>query len=149
MSLIAEARPNETSVYTYLDQSPSARAGKAADPTRKPAETSDAGWGEIIDQLIDIARLQDDWDGAGSAAPGRGVIAGANRLAQALRAKKEQAPGRVTPSVNGTICFEWHLDDGWLEIEVTSPMDAEQVWVANGVDIAEVTAIAIVSWPFR
>jgi len=49
----------------------------------------------------------------------------------------------VTASVNGTVVFEWHTAEGYHEIEVVSPIDAESRWLAKGARIAEVTAISI------
>ncbi len=101
------------------------------------------GWDSITAQIDAIGRFQDDWDGAGSPAPDPGAVVGAARLAKAMQAQDYPAPGRVTPGVNGTICFEWHTAAGYLEIEVTSAVDAEMAWVANGSAVAEVAAVAL------
>ncbi len=90
-----------------------------------------------------MGRLQNDWDGEGSEAPDRGVVAGAIKLASALRAKSTPAADRVTAGVNGTICFEWHTSDCYQEIEVTSPSDAEFRRIPHGSRTAEVIRIVI------
>ena len=133
--------PSEAAAFASLDQSPLAQAARS---TRAPAtRPDDNGWDEIINQLIDISQLGDDWDGEGSPAPDRGVVSGATKLASVLRADNKPPAGRVTASVNGTICFEWHSPEGYQEIEVESPVYAEQHWVATGAKVAEVTPIVI------
>ncbi len=144
MSTLVERRPCNTSRFTQLEQSPTAPANQAARSTRAPSGSPEDGWDEIINQLIDFSRLPDDWDGEGSAAPDRGVVAAATKLAAALRSKNEQPPDRVSASVNGTIYFEWYPSDGFLDIEVMSPVDAERRWLGHGATVAEVTPIAII-----
>ena len=101
------------------------------------------GWDSITAQIDAISRFQDDWDGAGSPAPDHGAIVGAARLAKAMQAQGYQVPGRVTPGINGTVCFEWHTPAGYLEIEVTSAAGGEMAWVANGSAVAAVAVVAL------
>jgi hypothetical protein len=143
MIFAVDALPERTSAFTRLAQS-RPTPSNASRFTRALAKAPTEGWAEILDQLDEIARLQDDWDGAGSPAPDGGVVAGARKLALTLKASEYPPPGRVTPSVNGTICFESRGADGYREIEVISPIEAEQSWVATGADLAAVTIIAIV-----
>lgn len=143
MTLAIAPRPSKTSAFTYLEQSPTASAEDATSFAYASRQPPGDGWARILDQLIDIGRLQDDWDGSGSPAPDRGVVAGATKLAVSLRLDQNDPPGRVTASVNGTICFEWHTSDGYREVEVTSPVEAEMCWVASGAATAEVRVLAI------
>ena len=76
-------------------------------------------------------------------APDPDAVAGATRLALILKAQEYSPADRVSASVNGTVVFEWHTADGYQEIEVTSPIDAESRWVAKGSRTAEVTGISI------
>ena len=101
------------------------------------------GWDSITAQIAAIGRFQDDWDGAGSPAPDHGVVVGAARLAAKMQAQDYPVPGRMTPGVNGTVCFEWYTVAGYLEIEVTSVVAAEMAWVANGSAVAELSAVAL------
>jgi hypothetical protein len=139
MSMLMPSRSCSASVYSQPSESPFAPADQATLFARAPED----GWEVVINQLIDFGRLQDDWDGAGSVAPDSGLVAGAIKLARALRAEKKPAVGRVTASVNGTVYFEWHTAEGYQEIEVTSPVDAELRWVAKGSKVAEVTRLEI------
>ena len=106
-------------------------------------EATATSWDELIDEIITIWFLPDDWDGEGSVAPDPGLVAGASKLALALKANKTPPADRVLASVNGTVYFEWHTPLGYQEIEVTSPVDAESRWVPQGSEAAEIVGIAI------
>jgi hypothetical protein len=143
MSLLAEAPSRNTSAYTQLAESPFA-----------PSETASAyvslsdlyvreAWEQLIDRLIAIRFLPEDWDGEGSVTPDPNAVAGATRLALILKAQRFLPADRVTASVNGTVVFEWYTAEGYQEIEVTSLIDAELRSVVKGARAAEVTAISI------
>ena len=93
--------------------------------------------------LRDISFLQEDWDGEGSVAPDPGAVAGATKLALALKANNDLPADRVIVSVNGTIYFEWHTPLDYQEIEITSPVDAELRRVRKGSEVTEVVSIRI------
>jgi hypothetical protein len=143
MSLLHEASPGGTTAYTRLSQSPFT----PADTVSACAFSTDfhvrEAWDQLIDRLISIRFLEDDWDGEGSVAPDPSAVAGATKLALALKAQRLLPADRVTASVNGTVVFEWHTPDGYHEIEITSPIDAESRWVAKGSRTAEITAISL------
>lgn len=88
------------------------------------------GWSSVIDELLRIRTLEDDWDGEGTEAPHPALVDGAITLAQYLQAKGDAPPDRVHASVNATVYFEWHTPLGYTEIEVVSPVEAEcrSVW---------------------
>jgi hypothetical protein len=144
MSIEVEQRPCDTSAFAYLDQSPFALADDArkysASATARPAGR---GWDQLIAELLRIYRLEDDWDGEGSMVPAPGVVVAAAILASTWQKEEFLPADRVTASVNGTIYFEWYIPDGYLEIEVTSPFDAERRWVARGATTAEVARLPI------
>jgi hypothetical protein len=95
-------------------------------------------WNELIDELLRILMLDDNWDGEGSEAPDRALVSGAIKLAQNLKASKYTPADRVIASVNGTVYFEWHTPHGYQEIEVISPLDAELRWLPEGSDMTQV-----------
>lgn len=95
-------------------------------------EASHAPWAEVIDELLRLRTLSDDWDGEGSPAPGPALVDGAISLARTLEAGGHPSPVRVIASVNGTVYFEWRSSQGYHEIEVTSADAAEFRWVAKG-----------------
>src|SRR5947209_5833746 len=88
------------------------------------ADTPAQAWAPLLDELLRLRTLPDDWDGEGTAAPDPTLVDGAITLALYLRDTSTLPADRVIASVNGTIYFEWHTLRGYLEIEVTSPVDA-------------------------
>jgi hypothetical protein len=143
MRLLAGAPPRGTTAYTHVAESPFAPAETASAYTSLSRLHVGEAWQQLMDTLISIRFLQEDWDGEGSVAPDANAVAGATKLALALKAKEYTPADRVTASVNGTVVFEWHTSEGYQEIEVTSPIDAELRWVAKGSRVAEITAISI------
>src|SRR5262249_1596214 len=76
------------------------------------------GWSQLIDELLRIRNLEDNWDGEGTEAPHPALVHGAITLAQTLEARGHPPADRAIASVNGTIYFEWHTPLGYHEIEV-------------------------------
>jgi hypothetical protein len=142
MNLLADARPRGATAYTQMTESPFVPAETPSAWSSLSAHLQKA-WEHLIDKLISIRFLDEDWDGEGSVAPDPNAVAGATKLALTLKTGECPPADRVTASVNGTVVFEWHTPEGYQEIEVTSPIDAELRWVAKGSRSAEVTAITI------
>jgi hypothetical protein len=91
------------------------------------------GWSQHIDELLDMLRMEDDWDGLGAPAPAPALVDSSLSLALLLREDKWTAPSRVVPGVTGTVLFEWQdADGGYYEIEVTRPGFAEWVRMLPG-----------------
>ena len=90
-------------------------------------------WGEVIDELLRMRRLRDDWDGEGSPSPGSDLVDSAITFAQNL-APRASPPHRVHAGVNGTIFFEWYSPSGYREIELFAPGRAESRSVAGGAE---------------
>ncbi len=100
-------------------------------------------WPQLIDEMLRILTLKDDWDGEGTEAPCRALVGGAITLAQSLQEDGFPPADRVIAGANGTIYFEWHTPLGYQEIEVTSPVDAECRWVRKGAEMTEVFSLNI------
>jgi len=100
-------------------------------------------WTPLIDELLRIRSLKDDWDGEGTEAPAPGLVHGAITLAQKFEAAEYPPADRVIASVNGTIYFEWHTPLEYQEIEVTSPVDAECRSVRKGSDETTVVSLRL------
>ena len=96
---------------------------------RRPSERE---WDARMAQLKAFRSLEHDWDGDGSLAPGPDLTDGAISLAQSLQKQGVEPPDRVVVGVNGTIFFEWHTAEGYYQLEVHSPTDAEARWVPSG-----------------
>jgi len=94
-------------------------------------------WDEVIDELLRIRILKDDWDGEGSPAPEPCIVDGAIAFAQYFVATGISPPHRAHAGVNGTIYFEWYLPQGYREVEVLAPDRAESRSILAGVESNE------------
>ena len=130
------------SAFTQTDYSLSRSPGEAGIPFGGHHATAEQNWPLLIDELLRIRILTDDWDGEGTEAPHPALVDGAITLAQYLQANNVPPAERVLAGVNGTIFFEWHTPLGYQEIEVTSPMDAECHRVWNGSNVTEVIRLS-------
>jgi len=65
------------------------------------------------------------------------LVDGAITLARQFQTNGIIPADLVIAGVNGTVLFEWHGPDGYLEVEVTAPDQAEGRWVKKGSDVAE------------
>ena len=110
-------------------------------PLREPSY-SRADWERVIDELLKIRNLQDDWDGEGGIAPLPGMVDFAIALAISDRDRGAPAPDRVHAGVNATVYFEWHSPAGYCELEILSPVDAESRSLRNGSDRTEVVRLS-------
>lgn len=90
---------------------------------------SACSWDRVIDDLLSLRQLQDDWDGQGAEAPDPAVVDSALKLALNFRASAMHPADRVVAGVNGTVFFEWFAPTQYLEIEVLAPGAAEGRWV--------------------
>jgi hypothetical protein len=93
-------------------------------------------WDELLRDVDAFRTLSNDWDGQGAEAPETGVIDGAASLARGLEADAATPADRVIAGENGTVFFEWHGPNGYVEIEVTGPGEAEGRWVPKGANKA-------------
>lgn len=66
--------------------------------------------------LEDIARLEDNWDGAGSLAPTPNIVEAARRIIRVL--SRYLPRPEITPNDNGTITMEWRELDDYASLEV-------------------------------
>jgi len=94
-------------------------------------------WKAVVDELLRLRALEDDWDGEAAVAPVAELVDGAITLAQWMKSNEWSIPDRVSAGVNGTIVFEWYTPIGYLEIEVCSTTAAEGHWIPNGSHVAE------------
>jgi hypothetical protein len=95
----------------------------------KARQTDAAGqWRPIIDQLDQIKRLQDDWDGLGAKAPESELVKTAAVLFYFWIDNRKPAPTRVVASTAGTIVIEWQgqgEDGSYMEWEIDRLAHAE------------------------
>jgi hypothetical protein len=102
-------------------------------------------WPQLIDDVLALRNLRDDWDGQGAEGPDAAVADGALKFARDFQSAQMPSADRVIAGVNGTIFFEWHGSGGYLEIEVTAPDRAEGRVVRKGSDEAEVFTLSLPS----
>src|SRR5262249_62422092 len=100
MRLLTGAAPRGTTAYTQLSESPFAPADTASACGSLSARQVHEAWEDLIDKLISIRFLEEDWDGEGSVAPDPDAVAGATKLALTLKTEKYPPADRVTASVN-------------------------------------------------
>lgn len=112
---------------------PAEEANSSVGDQRAASETM---WNDLVDDLLRLHELEDDWDGQGAEAPHPAIIDGAIRLALDSKAESYPPAAWVIAGVNDTVYFEWYFPQGYQEIEVTSPLGAEKRWVAKGSDKA-------------
>jgi hypothetical protein len=120
------------SAFTQPDRSFLSLTTEGAPVYSRAEDDLGRAWMQLIDELLRIRMLKDDWDGEGTEAPHPSLVVAAIKLAQNLAARGFPPADRVIASVNGTIYFEWHTALGYEEIEVISPLDAEYRWVPKG-----------------
>jgi hypothetical protein len=95
-------------------------------------------WSEVVDDLLAIRNLDDDWDGQGAEVPRPELVDWAISLALAMRDAGIRPADFAIAGVNGTVFFEWHSPADFQEIEVTAPYEAEVRRVRKGSDVTEV-----------
>lgn len=89
-----------------------------------PATHQRARWKQILDRLIAISKLEDNWDGEGAEAPDFEIIDSVTELL-IKHTELLPHPNRIVPSVDGAIVVEWQLDGTYLEAEVETTNLAE------------------------
>jgi hypothetical protein len=95
----------------------------------------------VAEKLESLRGLEEDWDGQGAVAPPAGVVDFALDLARRFQEEGKPHPDFAIAGVNGTVVFEWHLAEGFLQVEVTDPDRAERSWLKKGADVTEVSAL--------
>lgn len=99
-------------------------------------------WSQVMDDLLALRTLEDDWDGQGAKAPHPALVDSAIALAQYFRTIEKSPADFAVAGVNGTVVFEWHDPDEYLEVEVTAPGRAEGRRVRKGSDVTEVFTLS-------
>ncbi len=82
-------------------------------------------WDSVIDELLRMRELRDDWDGEGSVAPDKALVDDVTSYAYWRKQENEFAPARVVATVNGTICLEWYINGFFIEYEFVEPGTVE------------------------
>lgn len=96
--------------------------GAASDDMLAWGADARSGWSHIVDELLAMYAMKDDWDGLGAEAPCPSLVRSAMHLVRLLRElPANPIPSRVVPTPIGTILFEWHPAGRYEEWEITEP----------------------------
>jgi hypothetical protein len=101
--------------------------------SRETEDSSAVDWEEVIDEIVALQSLGDDWDGLGAIAPTPELLASAIGLATLLQKDGMDAPARAVAGTDGTVLLEWQAVDGsYCEVEVDRPFHADVMLVLPG-----------------
>ena len=85
-------------------------------------------WFRCWQQLFEIKRLSEDWDGAGAEPIDPSIT---DSAADVLRRFKQEiqypAPSRIVPTPSGSVCIEWETETYYLEAEILEPYVLEMM----------------------
>ncbi len=101
-------------------------------------------WDSALSELIRIQGYDVDWDGEGTPAPRRDLVASAMNLLKWLRVNGWEAPLRVLCTVNSKIAFEWQTPFDYVQLEVTMP--GRGIWTQIVAGSEEATESVISGW---
>lgn len=93
-------------------------------------------WNNIIDSLIAIRSLHDNWDGEDSEAPAPELVDSILEYIFSLRASNVPSPSRASASPNGEIVLEWQEKNSYLEADFGEPYTIE--WMKKEGDLPAV-----------
>ncbi|MGL4550547.1 MAG: hypothetical protein ACRC33_05120 [Gemmataceae bacterium] len=127
--------------FDYLPGHPIEEASRIL--STQEAAASGRNWDQRIDDLLALRQLEDDWDGQGAEAPHPALVDGAIKLVLSLRQKGIDPALRAIAGLSGTVYLEWQTCQGYCEIEVLGPLEAEHRWLPLGKDRAEVARLRI------
>ena len=83
-------------------------------------------WRRCENELLQIRKLNDDWDGLGAEHPQPEVVDSVLELVSQFRKESQVPPPiRIVASPAGTVVLEWQLPSVRLEVEITKPYQAE------------------------
>lgn len=97
-----------------------------------PSEKGDDHWNAIIEKVLDLRNLEDDWDGLGAKAPSAALLDSALQLAELFRQGGMKSPSGVVPGLDGEVIFDWQSKEVYQEVEVCKPSYAEYMKIASG-----------------
>lgn len=90
-------------------------------------------WDQIEEEVRQLGRRSEDWDGEGADAPRRESIEGALRFCStAARMHRLSVPNCVSLARDGNLLLEWHLPSVYFELEFVASNRAEMMRVPAG-----------------
>lgn len=131
------------SAFTNLDLLLSGPMDEASLTLSAQEAVPERTWTPLIDDLLGLRRLKDDWDGQGAEAPHPALVDGAIKLALSLQQMGAVPAIRAIAGLSGTVYLEWQTPLAYCEIEVLSPVEAECRWLSKGATSAKVNRVHI------
>jgi hypothetical protein len=94
----------------------------------------EAAWRSLLDELHRLSSLEDDWDGAGAAAPDPRCVEAATRWIREMAGSGDEfaPPTRITVTPGGELLVVWQTDSEYLEAEIVSSTEVEWMQCAEG-----------------
>jgi hypothetical protein len=104
--------------------------GAAAGRESLQPSAQEAQWDRILEELLRLGSLGDDWDGQGARALDPANVAQASAWVREMRRwHRAMSPTRVLPGTLGEVVLEWRGDAYYLAAEISTPSQVE--WVLN------------------
>jgi hypothetical protein len=116
------------SAYTYAEDDQWAELCEPSPVASEEQCRPEHQWPVVIDDLLRLQGLSDDWDGQGALAPDPTVVHQAIKLARAFEARGFPPADRAIAGLNGTVFLEWRDapgNPGYFEVEVLSANEIE------------------------
>jgi hypothetical protein len=98
-----------------------------------PSPEASRLWDEVIDSLLRVRKLEDDWDGQGAVAPAvANVDSSIDWVRQMRRYTQAIPPSQVAPGVTGEVLLVWQEKSFYLEAEISEPDRVEWMLAVSG-----------------
>ena len=109
-------------------------------PTSSFPTEADLHRRKTLDELLELRRLESDWDGDGAIAPIPEIVDSAIALIDQTRGSM---PNRIVPVNDGRITLEWERDGYFESLRVESPYNACQMVIQPD----GTTTFSHMTWP--
>ncbi|MCI0465085.1 MAG: hypothetical protein L0Z62_49825 [Gemmataceae bacterium] len=127
LSSLADARISLISPLVPAAQ-PAAATSADVSPSAATAQ-----WDRLLDDLVRLRALEDDWDGQGASALDPANVDRAIAWVQQMRRwERALPPARVVPGVTGELILEWQADSFYLTAELSQPDRVEWMLALPG-----------------
>jgi hypothetical protein len=100
----------------------------------KHAATIGPEWQRLVDEVLRLHDLEDDWDGDGAAAPDHQCVDAAMRWVLEMASAGEDAvpPTRISVTPAGELLVLWQTNSEYLEAEIVSPTEVDWMRCEEG-----------------
>lgn len=78
-------------------------------------------WASTERSLLDLYKLDDNWDGEGADAPKFEIIKTAYQLLISMQNQDQPVPTQISATLTGGIVVYWRNDDVYIEAEINEP----------------------------